>query len=138
MASYCRILLCVFFFLMIRRPPRSTLTDSLFPYTTRFRSIGAAVERMAQYKAILRMLPRVCLISTRTFPVISCMAFCAAALAGKSPPSRGENNRGALSAIGKRLPIIDGDLHKVHAMPMLKGGLDDKTMEAIVTHVGKI
>src|SRR3546814_1475961 len=68
------------------------------------------------------MLPRVCLISTRTFPVISCMAFCAAALAGKSPPSRGENNRGALPAIGKRLPIIDGDLHKVHAMPMLKGG----------------
>src|SRR3546814_8555170 len=24
---------------MIRRPPRSTLTDTLFPYTTRFRSI---------------------------------------------------------------------------------------------------
>src|SRR3546814_5590654 len=28
-----------FFFLMIRRPPRSTLTDTLFPYTTLFRSI---------------------------------------------------------------------------------------------------
>src|SRR3546814_9077745 len=27
-----------FFFLMIRRPPRSTLTDTLFPYTTLFRS----------------------------------------------------------------------------------------------------
>src|SRR3546814_13011081 len=27
-----------FFFLMIRRPPRSTRTDTLFPYTTRFRS----------------------------------------------------------------------------------------------------
>src|SRR3546814_20289588 len=26
-------------FLMIRRPPRSTRTDTLFPYTTRFRSI---------------------------------------------------------------------------------------------------
>src|SRR3546814_21042805 len=26
---------------MIRRPPRSTLTDTLFPYTTLFRSIGA-------------------------------------------------------------------------------------------------
>src|SRR3546814_3206289 len=24
---------------MIRRPPRSTLTDTLFPYTTRFRSV---------------------------------------------------------------------------------------------------
>src|SRR3546814_12814213 len=31
--------LCLFiFFLMIRRPPRSTRTDTLFPYTTLFRS----------------------------------------------------------------------------------------------------
>src|SRR3546814_8567004 len=29
---------CVFFFLMRRRPPRSTRTDTLFPYTTLFRS----------------------------------------------------------------------------------------------------
>src|SRR3546814_13485846 len=28
----------VIFFLMIRRPPRSTRTDTLFPYTTLFRS----------------------------------------------------------------------------------------------------
>src|SRR3546814_20514139 len=32
---------CVFFFfLIIRRPPRSTRTDTLFPYTTLFRSAG--------------------------------------------------------------------------------------------------
>src|SRR3546814_1014209 len=30
----------MFFFLMIRRPPRSTRTDTLFPYTTLFRSDG--------------------------------------------------------------------------------------------------
>src|SRR3546814_12669913 len=30
-----------FFFLMIRRPPRSTRTDTLFPYTTLFRSCRA-------------------------------------------------------------------------------------------------
>src|SRR3546814_7972301 len=32
--------MCMFFicFLMIRRPPRSTRTDTLFPYTTRFRA----------------------------------------------------------------------------------------------------
>src|SRR3546814_18335294 len=29
----------IFFFLMIRRPPRSTRTDTLFPYTTLFRSV---------------------------------------------------------------------------------------------------
>src|SRR3546814_6505617 len=32
----------VFFFLMIRRPPRSTRTDTLFPYTTLFRSSPAS------------------------------------------------------------------------------------------------
>src|SRR3546814_15499189 len=31
-----------FFFLMIRRPPRSTRTDTLFPYTTLFRSRDVA------------------------------------------------------------------------------------------------
>src|SRR3546814_19611939 len=32
----------LFFFLMIRRPPRSTRTDTLFPYTTLFQSRPAA------------------------------------------------------------------------------------------------
>src|SRR3546814_15390938 len=31
------------FFLMIRRPPRSTRTDTLFPYTTLFRSFEVVV-----------------------------------------------------------------------------------------------
>src|SRR3546814_18544966 len=34
-----------FFFLMIRRPPRSTRTDTLFPYTTLFRSHGRGADR---------------------------------------------------------------------------------------------
>src|SRR3546814_16812873 len=38
----CMRLCIVFFFLMIRRPPRSTRTDTLFPYTTLFRSSPAA------------------------------------------------------------------------------------------------
>src|SRR3546814_4126437 len=37
--SYALFMICsLFFFLMIRRPPRSTRTDTLFPYTTLFRS----------------------------------------------------------------------------------------------------
>src|SRR3546814_3637924 len=32
----------LFFFLMIRRPPRSTRTDTVFPYTTLFRSLHGA------------------------------------------------------------------------------------------------
>src|SRR3546814_19023008 len=35
----CLLVFCMFlFFLMIRRPPRSTRTDTLFPFTTLFRS----------------------------------------------------------------------------------------------------
>src|SRR3546814_11895752 len=39
----CCYLSCTFsiFFLMIRRPPRSTRTDTLCPYTTLFRSLVA-------------------------------------------------------------------------------------------------
>src|SRR3546814_5840165 len=51
---YCSLF---FFFLIIRRPPRSTRTDTLFPYTTLFRSLlpsqrqhGDAVEARAGRK----------------------------------------------------------------------------------------
>src|SRR3546814_17500019 len=35
---FCYLSVCYFVFLMIRRPPRSTRTYTLFPYTTLFRS----------------------------------------------------------------------------------------------------
>src|SRR3546814_2631726 len=38
LGSMCVRCVCSFFFLMIRRPPRSTRTDTPFPYTTLFRS----------------------------------------------------------------------------------------------------
>src|SRR3546814_2106337 len=46
--SSCLFFFCLFlFFLMIRRPPRSTRTDTLFPYTTLFRSVREAHPRRA-------------------------------------------------------------------------------------------
>src|SRR3546814_17419070 len=36
----------LFFFLMIRRPPRSTRTDTLFPYTTLFRSLDSLIDAL--------------------------------------------------------------------------------------------
>src|SRR3546814_12330151 len=40
----------LFFFLMIRRPPRSKRTDTLFPYTTLFRSLYFSVTQiLTQY-----------------------------------------------------------------------------------------
>src|SRR3546814_3884774 len=51
--------MCVFdvvFFLMIRRPPRSTRTDTLFPATTLFRSKGGchAEERQVRQSREIR------------------------------------------------------------------------------------
>src|SRR3546814_849062 len=40
------MLIFSFFFLMIRRPPRSTRTDTLFPYPTLFRSDEAALTNL--------------------------------------------------------------------------------------------
>src|SRR3546814_21156477 len=42
---------CVFFFLLIRRPPRSTRTDTLFPYTTLFRSQDIFHRRLSRHIA---------------------------------------------------------------------------------------
>src|SRR3546814_12842276 len=39
-----------FVFLMIRRPPRSTRTDTLFPYTTLFRSCGAIDQQVREFR----------------------------------------------------------------------------------------
>src|SRR3546814_1292406 len=45
------------FFLMIRRPPRSTRTDTLFPYTTLFRSIIALRGGDELMAAVFRKCP---------------------------------------------------------------------------------
>src|SRR3546814_14241432 len=47
---HCYLVCCgsyVCFFLMIRRPPRSTRTDTLFPYTTLFRSQAARIASIS-------------------------------------------------------------------------------------------
>src|SRR3546814_8714979 len=44
--------LVLFFFLMLRRPPRSTRTDTLFPYTTLFRSDHAYTRRRLAVEAL--------------------------------------------------------------------------------------
>src|SRR3546814_2121033 len=53
------------FFLMLRRPPRSTRTDTLFPYTTLFRSpehevtiamVGKYMELLDAYKSLIEAM----------------------------------------------------------------------------------
>src|SRR3546814_19810915 len=50
----------IVFFLMIRLPPRSTRTDTLFPYTTLFRSVlktglEASADRLVLHNTDLRL-----------------------------------------------------------------------------------
>src|SRR3546814_15074167 len=44
-----------FFFLMLRRPPRSTRTDTLFPYTTLFRSYAELGRNVAWILLVFRL-----------------------------------------------------------------------------------
>src|SRR3546814_18536152 len=70
--------MCVCFFLMIRRPPRSTRTDTLFPYPTLFRSVsggrwallpavavavvvGAVVTRVPEWGELIFGIPAILL-----------------------------------------------------------------------------
>src|SRR3546814_2144168 len=43
----------MFFFVSIRRPPRSTRTDTLFPYTTLFRSWGETTTRKKETRQVV-------------------------------------------------------------------------------------
>src|SRR3546814_14261795 len=59
--------LILMFFLMIRRPPRSTRTDTLLPYTTLFRSRSNLVARasLARYSTLIPASVRLCWNSQR-------------------------------------------------------------------------
>src|SRR3546814_12464479 len=53
-------------FLMIRRPPRSTRTDTLFPYTTLFRSVHPQADRIViGGVGVPHLLEQACLLVCR-------------------------------------------------------------------------
>src|SRR3546814_4275314 len=56
---------------MIRRPPRSTRTDTLFPYTTLFRSADAAAKRFVPPpdKSAIYLFRDETIASANTIPV---------------------------------------------------------------------
>src|SRR3546814_6434782 len=81
------------FFLMIRRPPRSTRTDTLFPYTTLFRSQGQSPESEDPFRETCGIVPDILVIIilyrdfgvrranaqilAQTMPLIKCLRACA-------------------------------------------------------------
>src|SRR3546814_12453715 len=62
---YCHVRSLFFFFLMIRLPPRSTRTDTLFPYTTLFRSPFVAALAIFLLAYVLCILQFPNMLSTR-------------------------------------------------------------------------
>src|SRR3546814_12621932 len=74
------LLCCSFCFLIIRRPPRSTRTDTLFPYTTLFRSVCTlrflravrlALGSLATVSSPPGLHPRTSNMRTHTLAIVS-------------------------------------------------------------------
>src|SRR3546814_17284110 len=93
---------CLVLFLMIRRPPRSTRTDTLFPYTTLFRSVDVALS------ADRIVLPCTDLVGGRgllfqTVPFLEAIGTCkeidSIGIAGHTNPSRSEEHTSELQSL---------------------------------------
>src|SRR3546814_9835098 len=88
-----RLSMYVFVFLMIRPPPGSTRTDTLFPYTTLFRSCGAArASAIAQGPGPDALRGMRCADSRRTSP----------GRAGRAPVRSLPGSRGCAAAQCRR------------------------------------
>src|SRR3546814_21137632 len=93
---------------MIRRPPRSTRTDTLFPYTTLFRSLIAGTGRFNS--ALLAETGTRCLLKSGAEGV-----FMAAArdrglgICVKADDGTGRAAQVAIGAILAHLGVLDGD-----------------------------
>src|SRR3546814_4753745 len=77
---------------MIRRPPRSTRTDTLFPYTTLFRSPRHAAAS-AQVLTLVRIEPRIACFPRATEECCARAAPWSASLQGPKGPRSGLHAR---------------------------------------------
>src|SRR3546814_5583379 len=88
---------------MIRRPPRSTRTDTLFPYTTLFRSIVNPAEHQSYGQGLFhRDLPHQHFVSSRPLAInaLFCIdAFLEANGATLVVPARSEEHTSELQSL---------------------------------------
>src|SRR3546814_4465185 len=111
---------------MIRRPPRSTRTDTLFPYTTLFRSdpgLVAGVVRRRRRPADLQHLPRQRHDPDRNRPVAVPLVVAAAGLMGRHDGDRSEEHTSELQSLMrisyavfclKKKKSTNNDAHHMH------------------------
>src|SRR3546814_18655053 len=67
LCCYVLFSMCIVF-LMIRRPPRSTRTDTLFPYTTLFRSRNVVAHHILHHLSHIYVYIDLCSYSTTLKP----------------------------------------------------------------------
>src|SRR3546814_21130933 len=97
MLLYCYLsyLRFIFFVLMIRRPPRSTRTDTLFPYTTLFRSSRRISPCSVNLLALLSRLNSIC----RTLVTSECIVPRSSAWTRRVLPFRSEEHTSELQSL---------------------------------------
>src|SRR3546814_8978139 len=107
------------FFLMIRRPPRSTRTDTLFPYTTLFRSLvgrrvllvvgpGLLQDLLACQQPVVMLLVGVGRSEEHTSELQSLMRISYAVFCLKKKKQNHKNKKSNISNIANnRTPVIN-------------------------------
>src|SRR3546814_16947903 len=60
---------------MIRRPPRSTRTDTLFPHPTFFRSLAERLERLEQFELLSDEIERSAVAEVAVGPALAARLF---------------------------------------------------------------
>src|SRR3546814_16374433 len=98
---------------MIRRPPRSTRTDTLFPYTTLFRSRAV---RVSEKSAVDALVPRLETVGVAVDETVA------------------ELTARAVTTGFSRFPVYDGDLDQIVGVSHVKDALDRKSTRLNSSH----
>src|SRR3546814_14876786 len=100
---------------MIRRPPRSTRTDTLFPYTTLFRSLVIGVPAIL----LLQQIGKPCLlIDGDVGKGLAIFGLC-----GKVEPGHQLTVQPVGRPVGRLIGAVSPDRTDLHAAGALPGGL---------------
>src|SRR3546814_13766152 len=116
--SVCVPFIIFLFFLMIRRPPRSTRTDTLFPYTTLFRS-DRGYRNACRRKGAGTTRP--CTSGIATAQVLPCCSCCLRGVKNQADVCRQHTAVGMYEG----LATWTGKLACIRFVAELAPGLDD-------------
>src|SRR6056297_2402598 len=103
---------------MIRRPPRSTRTDTLFPYTTLFRSAQGVAGRKLDQEAVLRVDPGGPAVLGRRGGLLRGPG----GRIGREDRARGEQEAGQNERDGARGPRLERGAHAPSIRATGRGG----------------